>query len=262
MVRAEAQEPAGSQGNGHSAGVSTTVFVAELTYAGVFTLSGLPDNAVEPVLLVECPRILFPFARNILADVTRDGGFPRPAAADRFRGSLAGAAAAISGRGAAGFGRLTKGGIGTFALPPFACRDCVTPRTAVWIIARDDDARVVVCPVLVRESTHIGGQSHRLQNLVRIHASWQWLHLHQRPIGTQADRHVRSRQTDVGEQRSKTAVAFQNSFVNRIPAGRGKVGRGADQQAPARSRPNHQPGPDLHHTRVSEGREERWRAAA
>ena len=37
---------------------------------------GLPDNAIEPVLLVECPRILFPFARNILADVTRDGGFP------------------------------------------------------------------------------------------------------------------------------------------------------------------------------------------
>jgi preprotein translocase subunit SecB len=56
--------------------VPATVFVAELTYAGVFTLSGLPDNAVEPVLLVECPRILFPFARNILADVTRDGGFP------------------------------------------------------------------------------------------------------------------------------------------------------------------------------------------
>ncbi len=53
-----------------------TVFVAELTYAGVFTLSGLPDNAIEPVLLVECPRILFPFARNILSDVTRDGGFP------------------------------------------------------------------------------------------------------------------------------------------------------------------------------------------
>ena len=52
------------------------MFVAELTYAGVFTLNGLPDNAIEPVLLVECPRILFPFARNILADVTRDGGFP------------------------------------------------------------------------------------------------------------------------------------------------------------------------------------------
>jgi preprotein translocase subunit SecB len=53
-----------------------TVFVAELTYAGIFTLTGLPDNAIEPVLLVECPRILFPFARNILSDVTRDGGFP------------------------------------------------------------------------------------------------------------------------------------------------------------------------------------------
>ena len=74
VIRAEAHEP--PQGNGQSAAVPATVFVAELTYAGVFTLNGLPDNAVEPVLLVECPRILFPFARNILADVTRDGGFP------------------------------------------------------------------------------------------------------------------------------------------------------------------------------------------
>ncbi len=74
VIRAEAHEP--SQGNGQTAAVPATVFVAELTYAGVFTLNGLPDNAVEPVLLVECPRILFPFARNILADVTRDGGFP------------------------------------------------------------------------------------------------------------------------------------------------------------------------------------------
>jgi preprotein translocase subunit SecB len=76
MIRAEAQESPGSQGNGQTPAAATTVFVAELTYAGVFTLTGLPDNAVEPVLLVECPRILFPFARNILADVTRDGGFP------------------------------------------------------------------------------------------------------------------------------------------------------------------------------------------
>ena len=75
MIRAEAHEAA-QGGNGQSAAVPPTVFVAELTYAGVFTLSGLPDNAIEPVLLVECPRILFPFARNILADVTRDGGFP------------------------------------------------------------------------------------------------------------------------------------------------------------------------------------------
>jgi preprotein translocase subunit SecB len=77
MIRAEAHEAAAAPGgNGQAAAVPPTVFVAELTYSGVFTLTGLPDNAVEPVLLVECPRILFPFARNILADVTRDGGFP------------------------------------------------------------------------------------------------------------------------------------------------------------------------------------------
>jgi preprotein translocase subunit SecB len=76
MIRAEAHEAA-AQGNGQAAAaVPPTVFVAELTYAGVFTINGLPDNAIEPVLLVECPRILFPFARNILSDVTRDGGFP------------------------------------------------------------------------------------------------------------------------------------------------------------------------------------------
>jgi preprotein translocase subunit SecB len=52
------------------------VFIAELSYAGLFTLTGIPEASVEPILLVECPRLLFPFARNILADVTRDGGFP------------------------------------------------------------------------------------------------------------------------------------------------------------------------------------------
>ena len=97
MIRAEAREAApgqpgagqtniaqsgnGQGGNGQTDGgqaaaSAPTVFVAELAYAGVFTLNNLPDNAIEPVLLVECPRILFPFARNILADVTRDGGFP------------------------------------------------------------------------------------------------------------------------------------------------------------------------------------------
>jgi preprotein translocase subunit SecB len=74
MIRAEAHDTA-APSNGQAT-TPQTVFVAELTYAGVFTLSGLPDNQIEPVLLVECPRILFPFARNILSDVTRDGGFP------------------------------------------------------------------------------------------------------------------------------------------------------------------------------------------
>jgi len=75
VIKAEAHEPA-QQTNGQATGPGPVIFVAELTYAGVFTLTGLPDNAIEPVLLVECPRILFPFARNILSDVTRDGGFP------------------------------------------------------------------------------------------------------------------------------------------------------------------------------------------
>jgi preprotein translocase subunit SecB len=75
MIKAEAHDGA-PQANGQATTPTPTVFVAELTYAGVFTLNGVPDNAIEPILLVECPRILFPFARNILADVTRDGGFP------------------------------------------------------------------------------------------------------------------------------------------------------------------------------------------
>ncbi|HET9146702.1 MAG TPA: protein-export chaperone SecB [Acetobacteraceae bacterium] len=79
-TRAEATipQPAGN-GSGETAaegGATMNVFIAELAYAGIFTLEGIPDNQVEPVLLVECPRLLFPFARNILADVTRDGGFP------------------------------------------------------------------------------------------------------------------------------------------------------------------------------------------
>jgi preprotein translocase subunit SecB len=54
----------------------TIVFIADLSYSGIFTLNGVPPEQQEPILLVECPRLLFPFARNILADVTRDGGFP------------------------------------------------------------------------------------------------------------------------------------------------------------------------------------------
>lgn len=52
------------------------VFVLELTYAGVFQLLNIPQDSLQPLLLVECPRLLFPFARRIVADATRDGGFP------------------------------------------------------------------------------------------------------------------------------------------------------------------------------------------
>lgn len=78
QIRAEAVEPPGNNGSTTN-GANTDakpVFIAELAFCGVFTLTGVPAETVEPVLLVECPRLLFPYARNILADVTRDGGFP------------------------------------------------------------------------------------------------------------------------------------------------------------------------------------------
>ena len=54
----------------------TTAVVVDLLYGGLFGLRNLPEEALEPFLVVEAPRILFPFARRIVADATRDGGFP------------------------------------------------------------------------------------------------------------------------------------------------------------------------------------------
>ncbi len=54
----------------------TTAFVVDLLYAGLFGLRNIPSEALEPFLIVEAPRLLFPFARRIIADATRDGGFP------------------------------------------------------------------------------------------------------------------------------------------------------------------------------------------
>ena len=51
-------------------------FIAELEYCGVFRLINIPENDTKPVLLIEAPRQLFPFARRVLADATRDGGYP------------------------------------------------------------------------------------------------------------------------------------------------------------------------------------------
>jgi preprotein translocase subunit SecB len=53
-----------------------TLFLVELEYGGVFHVEGVPQEQMHPFLLIECPRILFPFARRIISDVTRDGGFP------------------------------------------------------------------------------------------------------------------------------------------------------------------------------------------
>lgn len=52
------------------------LFVMEMEYAGVFHIEGVPDEQLHPFLLIECPRMLFPFVRRIVSDVTRDGGFP------------------------------------------------------------------------------------------------------------------------------------------------------------------------------------------
>jgi preprotein translocase subunit SecB len=53
-----------------------SAFMMELTYGGVFGLLNIPPDSLQPLLLIECPRLLFPFARRVVADATRDGGFP------------------------------------------------------------------------------------------------------------------------------------------------------------------------------------------
>ncbi|MCR9125011.1 MAG: protein-export chaperone SecB [Rhodobacteraceae bacterium] len=52
------------------------LFLMELDYAGVFLITGVPEDQLHPFLLIECPRMLFPFLRRIVSDVTRDGGYP------------------------------------------------------------------------------------------------------------------------------------------------------------------------------------------
>jgi preprotein translocase subunit SecB len=52
------------------------LFLMELDYVGVFHIEGVPEDQLHPFLLIECPRMLFPFVRRIVSDVTRDGGFP------------------------------------------------------------------------------------------------------------------------------------------------------------------------------------------
>ncbi|CAK7191956.1 Protein-export protein SecB [Commensalibacter sp. Nvir] len=52
------------------------VFITELTYCAVISLNQPPEELVEPILMVEVPRLIFPYARNIISEATRDGGFP------------------------------------------------------------------------------------------------------------------------------------------------------------------------------------------
>lgn len=52
------------------------LFLLELEYGGTFLIEGVAEEQLHPFLLIECPRMLFPFVRRIISDVTRDGGFP------------------------------------------------------------------------------------------------------------------------------------------------------------------------------------------
>ena len=62
--------------NANAEGDGAPLFLVELEYAGIFQVKDVPQQLLHPFLLTECPRQLFPFARRIIADVTRDGGFP------------------------------------------------------------------------------------------------------------------------------------------------------------------------------------------
>jgi preprotein translocase subunit SecB len=52
------------------------MFSFELAYAGVFRILNVPPENLHPLVMIECPRLLFPFAREIIATAVRDGGFP------------------------------------------------------------------------------------------------------------------------------------------------------------------------------------------
>lgn len=55
---------------------SDVLFLLELEYGSTFHIEGVTDDQIHPFLLIECPRLMFPFVRRIISDITRDGGFP------------------------------------------------------------------------------------------------------------------------------------------------------------------------------------------
>ncbi|MGB5835882.1 MAG: protein-export chaperone SecB, partial [Albidovulum sp.] len=57
-------------------GDQSPLFLMELDYGAIFHVEGVPEEQMHPFLLIECPRMVFPFVRRIISDVTREGGFP------------------------------------------------------------------------------------------------------------------------------------------------------------------------------------------
>jgi len=68
-TKTEATEPSDDNEN-------SELFILEIEYGGIFEVTGVPEDQIHPYLMIECPRILFPYLRRIVGDVTRDGGFP------------------------------------------------------------------------------------------------------------------------------------------------------------------------------------------
>ena len=64
------------EGKAESPDPATLLFAFDLTYSGVFRVQNVPQEQLHPVVMIECPRLLFPFAREIIASAVRGGGFP------------------------------------------------------------------------------------------------------------------------------------------------------------------------------------------
>ena len=62
--------------DGKAEAASTVLFRFELEFAGIFRIRNVPQESLNPVVMIECPRLLFPFAREIIANAVRNGGFP------------------------------------------------------------------------------------------------------------------------------------------------------------------------------------------
>ncbi|WP_409432758.1 protein-export chaperone SecB [Litorimonas sp. RW-G-Af-16] len=69
MLRADARRKDGK-------GAEQVAFLAELEYAGLFAFQGVGVEEIQPMIMIECPRLLFPFARQMMAEMTQNGGYP------------------------------------------------------------------------------------------------------------------------------------------------------------------------------------------
>ena len=84
-----------------------TLFVLELDYAALFQIENIPDEQMHPFLMIECPRMIFPFVRRLVSDLTREGGFSIEHGYGRFRGIVPPDGAAEDGRSQADAGKLS-----------------------------------------------------------------------------------------------------------------------------------------------------------